>query len=146
MMCVLSTRRRHTRCALVTGVQTCALPIYWGTPCAFRGSVSGSDGPIAKLAAISPLHAIALGLSADTAPVDANAAVGEARVVTGAGESAGRDTIYIQLDRKAAPESVVTTALRLCGDKPYCKFMGWPKQNGIAKTRGRRGPDGEHWV
>src|SRR3546814_4234822 len=30
MMCYLfffSSRRRHTRCALVTGVQTCALPI-----------------------------------------------------------------------------------------------------------------------
>src|SRR3546814_5814849 len=25
----LSSRRRHTRCALVTGVQTCALPICW---------------------------------------------------------------------------------------------------------------------
>src|SRR3546814_7884288 len=34
-----SSRRRHTRCALVTGVQTCALPIYtsatWG--CAEMG-------------------------------------------------------------------------------------------------------------
>src|SRR3546814_8171112 len=33
-MCVLlfffSSRSRHTRCALVTGVQTCALPIYPG--------------------------------------------------------------------------------------------------------------------
>src|SRR3546814_4986707 len=32
LSCVLvfffSSRRRHTRCALVTGVQTCALPIY----------------------------------------------------------------------------------------------------------------------
>src|SRR3546814_1815378 len=31
LMCFLfffSSRRRHTRCALVTGVQTCALPIY----------------------------------------------------------------------------------------------------------------------
>src|SRR3546814_18999791 len=29
-LCVFffSSRRRHTRCALVTGVQTCALPIY----------------------------------------------------------------------------------------------------------------------
>src|SRR3546814_2466015 len=26
-----SSRRRHTRCALVTGVQTCALPIYYLT-------------------------------------------------------------------------------------------------------------------
>src|SRR3546814_7556618 len=24
-----SSRRRHTSCALVTGVQTCALPIWW---------------------------------------------------------------------------------------------------------------------
>src|SRR3546814_6826015 len=32
-LCVIvfffSSRRRHTRCALVTGVQTCALPILW---------------------------------------------------------------------------------------------------------------------
>src|SRR3546814_18466995 len=28
--CVVSSRRRHTRCALVTGVQTCALPICRG--------------------------------------------------------------------------------------------------------------------
>src|SRR3546814_12715498 len=28
-MCFVSSRRRHTRCALVTGVQTCALPIYF---------------------------------------------------------------------------------------------------------------------
>src|SRR3546814_3828857 len=32
-----SSRRRHTRCALVTGVQTCALPIS-----ACRHSVSGT--------------------------------------------------------------------------------------------------------
>src|SRR3546814_5537408 len=32
-MCFLcSSRRRHTRCALVTGVQTCALPIFMLTP------------------------------------------------------------------------------------------------------------------
>src|SRR3546814_3140549 len=28
-MFFFSSRRRHTRCALVTGVQTCALPIYF---------------------------------------------------------------------------------------------------------------------
>src|SRR3546814_4748518 len=28
LSCFFSSRRRHTRCALVTGVQTCALPIY----------------------------------------------------------------------------------------------------------------------
>src|SRR3546814_8709586 len=30
MLFFLSSRRRHTRCALVTGVQTCALPICGG--------------------------------------------------------------------------------------------------------------------
>src|SRR3546814_1289975 len=30
MYCFFSSRRRHTRCALVTGVQTCALPICSG--------------------------------------------------------------------------------------------------------------------
>src|SRR3546814_19654069 len=29
MSCLFSSRRRHTRCALVTGVQTCALPIFY---------------------------------------------------------------------------------------------------------------------
>src|SRR3546814_8775009 len=28
VVCFFSSRRRHTRCALVTGVQTCALPIW----------------------------------------------------------------------------------------------------------------------
>src|SRR3546814_7957182 len=31
MFFFFSSRRRHTRCALVTGVQTCALPIFVGT-------------------------------------------------------------------------------------------------------------------
>src|SRR3546814_6953409 len=30
MLFFFSSRRRHTRCALVTGVQTCALPILLG--------------------------------------------------------------------------------------------------------------------
>src|SRR3546814_15215728 len=32
-----SSRRRHTRCALVTGVQTCALPICRGSDCCGSG-------------------------------------------------------------------------------------------------------------
>src|SRR3546814_8688103 len=37
-----SSRRRHTRCALVTGVQTCALPIW---PCS--GNVRNCQGAVA---------------------------------------------------------------------------------------------------
>src|SRR3546814_7465341 len=32
-----SSRRRHTRCALVTGVQTCALPIFCRDPTVITG-------------------------------------------------------------------------------------------------------------
>src|SRR3546814_5318632 len=43
VLCFFSSRRRHTRCALVTGVQTCALPI------SFMGNVihlaSTADAP-----------------------------------------------------------------------------------------------------
>src|SRR3546814_5939319 len=37
MFFVFSSRRRHTRCALVTGVQTCALPIWLEIDVAERG-------------------------------------------------------------------------------------------------------------
>src|SRR3546814_2401725 len=48
-----SSRRRHTRCALVTGVQTCALPIwgrYWPK---VAGELSGDlPGPAAVIASM----------------------------------------------------------------------------------------------
>src|SRR3546814_1131879 len=37
-----ASRRRHTRCALVTGVQTCALPIY---PKAAQGAALAAPTP-----------------------------------------------------------------------------------------------------
>src|SRR3546814_5954797 len=50
--CVLfSSRRRHTRCALVTGVQTCALPI-----CCAHSIEAWSDGRLE-----GGLYGVALG-------------------------------------------------------------------------------------
>src|SRR3546814_11403929 len=50
--CFFSSRRRHTRCALVTGVQTCALPISGRIRRSDRrsngsrkGSARGRDSP-----------------------------------------------------------------------------------------------------
>src|SRR3546814_5700277 len=53
VMFLFSSRRRHTRCALVTGVQTCALPIFAGSspaparrrPFAPRDHVEGAFPP-----------------------------------------------------------------------------------------------------
>src|SRR3546814_5771402 len=40
-----SSRRRHTSCALVTGVQTCALPIWFRVgPCIVSARHVGGDG------------------------------------------------------------------------------------------------------
>src|SRR3546814_5777356 len=41
-----SSRRRHTRCALVTGVQTCALPISWAA--AAPGSVRRASAAVPR--------------------------------------------------------------------------------------------------
>src|SRR3546814_5965151 len=57
-MFFFSSRRRHTRCALVTGVQTCALPIYLAAAASlgfavaeidFRGC-TGKDDALARFA------------------------------------------------------------------------------------------------
>src|SRR3546814_5214563 len=49
MFCV-SSRRRHTRCALVTGVQTCALPIFPSMPYAFHFDASLFAGLLRRFA------------------------------------------------------------------------------------------------
>src|SRR3546814_3510460 len=43
---IFSSRRRHTRCALVTGVQTCALPILGSGESLTNATLSGSFDPL----------------------------------------------------------------------------------------------------
>src|SRR3546814_6689989 len=50
-----SSRRRHTRCALVTGVQTCALPIFQAP----TGSLSTTAALALCVFVSSPLFGIA---------------------------------------------------------------------------------------
>src|SRR3546814_1565393 len=58
-----SSRRRHTRCALVTGVQTCALPI-------FRERWVG-DGQVRELdAAVTSLNDAIVPRSRNAAPIE----------------------------------------------------------------------------
>src|SRR3546814_20164606 len=61
MFFFFSSRRRHTRCALVTGVQTCALPI------SYKADPFGSfiDGPATFDAERGVLYAVVDGRSTD---------------------------------------------------------------------------------
>src|SRR3546814_1408153 len=62
-----SSRRRHTRCALVTGAQTCALPIYridiGARDMAFFLATNDSDHPITGTATfnVTPAQAGKIG-------------------------------------------------------------------------------------
>src|SRR3546814_39523 len=82
-MFVFSSRRRHTRCALVTGVQTCALPISQMQDKKF-GEVVKSAGT---------LHLIPVGMGS-TAP--------SAWLPQAVQELAGRLTTYIAENAKTA--------------------------------------------
>src|SRR3546814_4968279 len=50
-----SSRKRHTMCALVTGVQTCALPIYW-LDTYFQNDDPGVATAHAELQRLQPLE------------------------------------------------------------------------------------------
>src|SRR3546814_5632220 len=82
-----SSRRRHTSCALVTGVQTCALPIYDFLsliPATRRLSVSmGLTRPIGRFSGSLSVDAAASGsrqwlglVPADPGPADAPVLLG----------------------------------------------------------------------
>jgi spore germination cell wall hydrolase CwlJ-like protein len=103
-------------------------PGYWGTPTAFRNAVSAVDAPVAKLAAISLAHRGGAILTEEgTLPLDEDlaSAAKEAKVIAANKENGVRDTILVELDGRASPESFLTTALRLCGTRNYCKLFGW---------------------
>src|SRR3546814_5659547 len=67
----LSSRRRHTRCALVTGVQTCALPISSvarvGYPPAYSSIPPGQKNGIRRYSGRAGLPMPGLGNTADVA-------------------------------------------------------------------------------
>src|SRR3546814_7719720 len=72
MFCLFfcSSRRRHTSCALVTGVQTCALPILtMADPILVTGAVGGIGSAIVRALVAN---------GASVGMVDTNAAAGKA--------------------------------------------------------------------
>src|SRR3546814_16522243 len=60
-----SSRRRHTRCALVTGVQTCALPIYLQALAALAMERFGRVDVLVNKAGIMTISPLSMGRVGD---------------------------------------------------------------------------------
>src|SRR3546814_15900438 len=99
MFFFFSSRRRHTRCALVTGVQTCALPIFFAdvSPLQMRefmldstvgfyrrGEVVFEKGePGSSLFAIAEGHAEVEVAPGVTVPIEEGSIFGEVGLISG---------------------------------------------------------------
>ncbi|GAO39559.1 putative SleB-like protein [Sphingomonas changbaiensis NBRC 104936] len=97
---------------------------WWGTPGAFRGDYAGSEPVIAKLASLSPAHAADVQLAGDqtAVPIEKLAERGAKQVKI---VSPGGDAFVVVLDKKVGASKFPALALAACGQKDFCKFMGW---------------------
>lgn len=102
---------------------------WWGTPPAFRHAYAGAEPVIAKMARFSPFHAVGsdptalAALTAEGVPVDP-AAIPESAIpqpVTGE----ARNVFHAALDRNMGADAFAALAIRTCGERPFCKFLGW---------------------
>ncbi|MBA2919309.1 MULTISPECIES: cell wall hydrolase [Sphingomonas] len=98
---------------------------WWGTPGAFRGGYAGSEPAIAKLAALSPAHLAGAevqvaGEGAVTPEKLADRGARQVKIV-----SPGGDAFVVVLDKKVGANNFPALALAACGQKDFCKFMGW---------------------
>lgn len=103
---------------------------FWGTPPAFRGRSTGQELAISRLAALSPAHAAGLSpdMLAAAMPVvtvsDAEVARAVSAVIPRANRQLG-DTIILTFERGQPAESFPALAEAACGNRAYCKVMGW---------------------
>ncbi len=108
-------------------------PGFWGTPPAFSGG-GASEPVIAKMAALSPAHGAVATAPAPDLPVAFIAPLSESRSAAPAPSGGPGESIYVTLDRRAGAAAHVALALRLCGDRAYCRLMGW--SNPMLKPEG----------
>src|SRR3546814_16948061 len=133
-----SSRRRHTRCALVTGVQTCALPILSRWPPRFLSSRTPAPP-------LSPKKRIASAIIAPFLVKPKDSASTPARQVTSAGAQPRKATAFAKRApamcsfnpsaRALSPNAPIPSERH---DRPY-------SENGRASCREREGTDGYVW-
>lgn len=98
---------------------------WWGTPAAFRRTVSSDEPVIAVLGNISPVHRLG-GTLAEAATAIAAATPGAAIASTVATSTVpGEPDSFTALLPDGAPENYPALAKTACGTRPKCKFLGW---------------------
>src|SRR3546814_1673591 len=100
-MFFFSSRRRHTRCALVTGVQTCALPIYAADD--VRNDVHDMAVELDGIA-VGDAHA-----AADRSAADVVAAEVEQHQMLGAFLGIGEQAVAIRSEERRVGKECVST-------------------------------------
>lgn len=100
---------------------------WWGTPPAFRFSPARREPMIAKIAFLSAAHrpAPSPALVPGAMGAAALAVLPASKPIRLLTASAAGDTFLVVLDRTASPDSYPALALETCGDRPFCKFVGW---------------------
>lgn len=100
---------------------------WWGTPPAFRRTYAGAEPVIAKMARLSPAHYVAGGdapaLALDGLMIDP-AAIPDSAIPQPTASSDG-NVFHVTLDPAMGAEGFAALAIRTCGERPFCKFLGW---------------------
>jgi spore germination cell wall hydrolase CwlJ-like protein len=101
---------------------------WWGTPGAFAHGISSDEPIIPALAQYSEAHKGG-GPLTDAAIIAATTTAVTSSVAPIAGGD--NNSFLITLDPKMQPEAFAAIASRACGDRPYCKVMGWTDKSRV---------------
>jgi spore germination cell wall hydrolase CwlJ-like protein len=109
---------------------------WWGTPPAFNRGYAGAEPNVPQMARLSGAHQgpVDDGLEApmplgDGSIVDP-ASIPDSAVLDAITSAGDENNFLYTLDRKMNPDAFAALAIRICGERAYCKFMAWadPKQ------------------
>lgn len=112
---------------------------WWGTPPAFRRQPEGDEPVIAQLAAISDAHKTGAALDqAQASLTEAAAALGftapSDASVAPPPTLGDVNTILATLPKGQAPDALPALAAQACGDRPFCRYLGWADRTRTATS------------
>jgi spore germination cell wall hydrolase CwlJ-like protein len=101
---------------------------WWGTPPAFSRHISSDEPVIAQLAAYSDAHKTVTAVADATDTTITGVATAGTVPPPSLSET---DSFLMTLDPHMSPDAFAALAAKTCGDRAYCKVMGWTSK---AKT------------